>query len=358
MKKYILPILTIALFTGCKKDEPKTDDGYNIPSTYNFENVSYSGQIARMDMLEELVSYIKTSHTADGAYLDAQKMKDMYAGTNSPFSSSELNESTKNLISKTYFEDTTYYNNVLDSAAAHAQVTGAENGKGGVLEGDGGRIILVDANGFEYAQTIDKGLMGSVFYYQALDYYLTDEKIGDAVDNNTVTPGKGTDKEHHFDEAFGYFGAPINFPTNTADARFWAKYCNGRDEILSTNKIMNEFLKARAAISNKDKTAQNTAVNQIKILWEKVTAATAINYFNRSIASFTDDAERCHLLSEGWEFTKAIKYNRDASISGAKVQEVLDALGDNFWEISISDIENARNILADAMNLNDVKSVL
>ena len=357
MKKFILPVLAIAILTGCKKEEKKENEGYNVPSTYNFENVSYSGQTTRMDMLEELVAYIKTSHTSSGAALDAQKMKDMYAGVNAPFSDADLNASTKNLQGKTYFEDTTYYIDVLDSAAAHAQVLGAENGKGGVLEG-AGRIILVDANGFEYAQVIDKGLMGSVFYYQSLDYYLTDEKIGDAVDNSTVEPGKGTNKEHHFDEAFGYFGAPKDFPSNTDDARFWAKYCNGSNSIIGSNKIMDEFLKGRAAISNKDKTAQDDAVAQIKTSWEKIAAATAIHYFNASISNFTDDAERCHVLSEAWEFTKAIKYNRDASISGTKVQEVLDALGDNFWTVTLSDIETARNILADASGLSSVKSEL
>ena len=354
MKKILLPLFSFALFTGCN---PGDDDSYTIPEIYNFENVSYTGQIQRLDMLAELTAYVKTSHTSTGTELDAQKMKDMFAGENTPFSDANLNASTKDLKSKTFVSEVDVYLSMFDSIALHCQITGAKNGKAGIIE-TSNRIILVDAKGQEYAQRIDKGLMGSCFYYQGTSVYLSDEKIGDAVDNNIIEEGKGTAKEHHFDEAFGYFGVPTDFPTNTDGIRFWGKYCNSRDNLLNTNDIMDEFIKGRAAISNKDQDAQDKAVSNIKLQWEKSAAATGIHYLNDGIAEFGDDANRCHVLTEAFAFIDALKYNADATITASTIDDVLAKLGDNFWTVTKADIEAARDLLATAAGLESVKGDL
>jgi len=56
--------------------------------------------------------------------------------------------------------------------------------------------------------------MGAVFYYNIAEVYTRPGKIGASVDNIIVTPEEGTDMEHHWDEAFGYFGAPIDFSSS------------------------------------------------------------------------------------------------------------------------------------------------
>ncbi len=71
--------------------------------------------------------------------------------------------------------------------------------------------------GYDYIQLISKFAMGAVFYNQAVDNYL-DEKL--AADNkpNDKPYKKGaayTGKEHVWDEAFGYFGAPAHALTLT-----------------------------------------------------------------------------------------------------------------------------------------------
>ncbi len=76
--------------------------------------------------------------------------------------------------------------------------------------------------------------MGAVFFYQATNVYFGSGKMD--VDNTTAEdPAAGkyyTEMEHHFDEAFGYFGAPTDFLTNTNNLRFWAKYCDKRNDQL------------------------------------------------------------------------------------------------------------------------------
>lgn len=66
--------------------------------------------------------------------------------------------------------------------------------------------------GYDYPQLISKFLMGAVFYNQAVDHYL-DEVLEPDVKPNDEPYSEGapyTGKEHAWDEAFGYFGAPAH----------------------------------------------------------------------------------------------------------------------------------------------------
>jgi len=67
-------------------------------------------------------------------------------------------------------------------------------------------------NGYDYIQLISKFAMGAVFYNRSVNHYL-DEKIEAGAYPNDKPYKKGTvytGKEHVWDEAFGYFGAPAN----------------------------------------------------------------------------------------------------------------------------------------------------
>lgn len=65
---------------SCEYEDP---DSYTVPSTYAFvdadgnSTVSYSGQFQRLDMLSEMITYMKTANT-QGVFVDAQTLKDMY----------------------------------------------------------------------------------------------------------------------------------------------------------------------------------------------------------------------------------------------------------------------------------------
>ena len=66
--------------------------------------------------------------------------------------------------------------------------------------------------GYNYSQLISKFAMGAVFYNQAVDNYLDEKLAADNKPNNEpYKEGKHyTGKEHSWDEAFGYFGAPAH----------------------------------------------------------------------------------------------------------------------------------------------------
>lgn len=359
-RTFTLAVAACVAFSSCS-DEQEDDPSYNVPETYSFENVSYSGQTQRMQMLDELDAYIKTGHT--GEQLDAQKMKDMYANANNPFADASLNAATsKQLKNKTILTAQPVFEALFDDVAAASLSSGipAVEGLPGLLTtADGSKSYLVNGDGLEYAQVIQKGLMGAVFYNQAVESYLSAEKIGPAVDNIDVTPGEGTKMEHHWDEAFGYFGAPVDFPTNTTGAKYWANYSTKVDAALGSNKaLMDAFLKGRAAISAKDMEGKDEAVATIRTEWERLVAGATIHELNAARTNIADQAKKSHYLSEAIGFAMALQYKSNSKLSGAQYQEMLNAIGPNLYETTANDIDTAINILSTAYGMDNIKGQL
>ncbi|SMG53666.1 protein of unknown function [Marivirga sericea] len=355
-----LALLATISFTACDDENPtgENNGNYEIPSTYDFENVSYSGQTQRLDMLDELTVYMKTAN--NGAVLDAQKMLDMYANENNAFDNAELNSAdSKELENKTVEADIALFKSFMnDFAQATIESNGGvgSNGTPGVVtSNDGANKYFFDANGVEHIQYIEKGLMGSCFYFQGVSIYLASGKMD--VDNENIEAGIGTEMEHHWDEAFGYLGVPTDFPSNIDGLRFWGKYINGRDALLGSNEIlMNAFIKGRAAISNKDLETRDEQIEIIRNEWEKVSAATAIHYLNRANSSFADDAIRNHVLSEAWAFIYALKYNPTKKLTNAEIDAILEDLGDNFYTITTDDINTVKATLVTAYGFEDIQN--
>ena len=222
-KKYFQFFLLIFVIAsvGCDKDDDDTPT-YDIPQTYSFANVSYSGQTQRLSMLNELKSYMKTANTM-GTALDADRMKAMYANDAANAGFSGTYDDSKQLKSKTFESVRADFEALMDEMAAASQSTiaGSEGLSGVIESANGEKRYLVGGDGVEHAQLIEKGLMGACFYYQATAVYFGDDRMN--VDNETVVEGEGTEMEHHWDEAFGYLGVPIDFPTNTDGLFFWGQ---------------------------------------------------------------------------------------------------------------------------------------
>ncbi len=332
-----------------------------LPTTYNFENVNFAGQTTRLDMMDEIANYMKSGHKA-GTVLDAAKLKAMFANEGAPFASAALNaETTKKIQDKTFAPDVGYFLEQIDSmAVASASSDTAINGRAGRLFGPT-RTILVDANGFEYAQLIEKGLMGACFYYQGVAVYLNPEgKLAETVDNSTVVAGQGTAMQHNWDESFGYFTSSIGFPDDSlSTARYWSKYGKSRNTQLSSNdNLLKAFIKGRAAIGNKDRATMLEAVSEVRAEWEKVSAGTAVHYLNAAKKKLTDDAECNHALSEAVAFIKALKYNPAKKITEEQITEVLDAIGSNLYEVTPAGLDKAKSVLVTVYGFGSVADAL
>lgn len=362
----VLALLTSITFSNCKKDkvepqpepETPTTPAYSVPSTYDFANANFSSSTQQIDMLGELTGYLRSTHTTTAATqptLSAQKLKDMYANVNSKFSSSTLNNSGISLKNKTgngllfpvaleaNFEDA---EQASIASAANPTVTTASSGVRGKLISPA-RAILVDGNGFEYKEFAEKGVMGAVFYYQAMTL-LSD--IG-SLDNSQPVNGL-TAQEKAWDEAFGYFGVPLAFPTNTVGLKNWGSYCNSVNIAIGSNAtIMNAFLKGRAAISNKDNAGRDAARDIVVSTWEKVAAAKCISYLKGAKANLSDKATLHHNLSEGYGFVLSFRYNKAKKISDADISTLLGYFGTNLYNLNTSNIDLAINKLETVFGL-------
>ena len=195
-------------------DYPITLSGYSGSKS---TSVSYTGQMARHVLHDSLKSLAgKGSGQKDpklkakmlSYYKNKDKNRPIIAPkTKGTFKVLQNNvdqiSKGKNLIGKTY----------------KGTISGMPNGM------TGSELVLFwidkasEANkgvdlqrGYNYPQLISKFIMGAVSYNQAVDNYL-DEKLSAKKKPNDKPYKKGvpyTGKEHSWDEAFGYFGAPAH----------------------------------------------------------------------------------------------------------------------------------------------------
>lgn len=353
---FLILLAALVGTTACKKEDTVEPSGYTAPETYNFENVSYSGQTDRLDMLEEMTVYMKTAHAPGGAQLNQQTLLDMYSNSDNPFTDADLNASSKDLRSKTLSTEQLNFDQYLSALASSSRFTDstASAGQAGIMTTNNGqKHYLLNGNGVELLQIVEKGLMGACFYYQGSAVYLGDGKMN--VDNETVVPGEGTAMEHHWDEAFGYLGVPTDFPTNTNGIRFWGKYINGRDGLLGLNdKIMDAMILGRTAISNKDLDTRDEQIPAVRENWELASVGTALHYLNVGLANVnTDPAVAHHALSEAIAFIMGLKYGPSNKITTSEVDALLiqlagsaDPLQAILYGLDETTIESVRDSLA------------
>jgi len=380
MKKSVLLLSVVGLFAlgSCKKkgctdptavnydSEAEKDDGscedLQVPSTYVFTDadgnstVSYGGQTARMDMLSEMTSYLKSANTSGGSnQLDAATLLAMYDNSYTGWSDQSLVGNGKQLKSKTALGDAgvqAQFETWMTEAAAATPPT--EEG-----------YYLQAETGQEWTQLIEKGLMSACFASQMTGNYLA----GIESDDNSVAvdPANGkfyTEMEHHWDEAYGYFTDAVDYPTNGTN-RFWGKYANNTLETLlgSATTISEAFRTGRAAISA-GVTADVPA--QVAIIQEEVrrmVAGMAIHYLNSTKQKVADGESQNkvnHYMSEAWAFIYGIQFCANPDMDPQTVNGLLAQIDAGFegFTQSTQSINATIDLIAAASGLEAFKNDL
>lgn len=374
---YLLFIAAL-LITACSDDDE--NNVIAVPDTFEFTRdgqttVSFSGQTDRLNMLSEVKSYVKQGDA--GGELDAAVLQDMYSNENDAFEAAELNASTKQLESKTFLGDVQMFKDLF-VAAETASIAGAdgvqaEEGVAGLIERQAkGTTILVNEKGWEFTQFIEKGLMGAVFYHQIFNVYMTDDRVGDDVENIALVDGKNyTPMEHHWDEAFGYWGVPLDFPAGepileSDEDRFWATYTIDRDVIIEglNETMMNAYLAGRTAIVNNQFDIKNESREIIYEWHEIVAAATTIHYINESLDNLAegDTGSLFHHLSEAYAFLKAISYSPKKKLNDQEIDQILNTdfgTDTDFWTVTETGLQRAKaTIAAKYTQISGIEDVL
>ena len=366
LTSYTLLAVLILCVSACDSAGPE-QDLIDTPEIYAFTRdgaptVSYSGQTDRLNMVSETKDYLRRGD--QGEVLSEQALLDMFQNAGGNGGGHFSFSSDRQLKDKTFTPDldnrlfeNLFSGAVAASAAGNAGVVATDGTAGLLTRENSGNTILVDERGREFTQLIEKGLMGSVFYNQIFNTYLTDDRIGAGVENAELVEGENyTPMEHHWDEAFGYWGAPTDFTSpwpeaREDEARFWAHYSDVADGELGTNElIMDAYIAGRAAIVNDDVATKDAQRDVLYAYHELVAAATAVHYINLTL-QYLDEGktgEAFHTLSEAWAFVNALRYSPRRKISPEQIDAILGAdfgADGNFWNVTAAGLNEAKATL-------------
>ncbi len=362
----LICLLMLVSFLMLTQSCSKEDTSLVIPDTYSFENVSYSGQTQRLDMLQEIKTYTGLSQEP-GFTLDAQRLSAMYRNDAESAQWSASYDGSKTIKSKTFEavqED--FEQLIIDLAADSQSELQASPGIAGRITSTTNpeKTYLLSETGLDRAQLLEKGLMGACLYYQATAVYFGPEKMN--ADNTASEAGSATEMEHHWDEAFGYLGVPNSYPQNKQGIRFWGSYLNKRNPVLDNARhLMQAMITGRAAIGENLLAERDQAIETARIQWERLVAACAIHYLNQGIAEFEDKAIAMHALSEAIGFIYSLQFNPDRELAKQEVETLLVILAKskdfshmNLYETTIDELMQVRQQLAEHYNMELIKEEL
>jgi hypothetical protein len=299
-----------------------------------------------------------------GAALDSTVLKNMFANTGSPFSGtlSALNTSGVNLRSVTASSLATDAEKEKErrtiEAGFGAIATASRSVSATAAEGKAGKLgtYLVDARGIEWAQIIQKGLIGGFQMDYISNVLLSDKNL--ALDNTTLVAGKNyTQLEQNWDEMYSILTAnPIYGAKATATSSgesFIGSYIweyNKED----FPKIYPALLKGRAAIVNNDQATLKAQATLIRTAMERAVANAALGYLGKWKTG-TTDAARAHAIGEGLGFIYSLRFAKingaDAAFSDSVLNNLINTTANGFWGLTNTKIEVASAAIRTKFNI-------
>jgi hypothetical protein len=317
------------------------------------------------------LNYYNSSSVSANASIDAQKLKDLFTNTGNPFSDistatisitgADLNNSGISLrehvalsLSATDRDAAiARLESLFDQIAATSAYVGQAASKG--VPGKLGNY-LVNEDGIEFAQIIQKSLIGAL----QLDYIsnvLLDEGLN-ADNSKLVAEEKYTELEHNWDVAYGLLTLnPIYLRGATDGNRKTTEFAAGayiwEYNKTSYAKIYPAFLKGRAAIVNNDKDELLKQALFIRTEFEKALANAAYGYLQK-FKNESSEAARAHAIAEGLGFIYSLRFAKvhgaDAEFSDHILNDLTDAEF-GIWDISLSEISHASDEITEKFNL-------
>ncbi|MDI1324399.1 MAG: DUF4856 domain-containing protein [Algoriphagus sp.] len=371
-------ILGICLlgFSSCETDNEKPNLRSKIEYSSLVASSPYSGQFlattgtTTVDLTEgntslrmfQSLNYYFTSSIKAKTTIQAQKASNLFSNTGNSFiditdtgisiSGTALNSSSLSLsemvaASRSQAEATTTKTNfgLMFSQLEQASLSlnkAATSNTAGMLG-----TYLVDENGIEIAQVIQKSLIGAL----QLDYIgnvLLKEGLN--ADNYSLVEGKNYTKlEHNWDMAYGMLTLnPVYLEGYTDSQRGPLSEFGAGSYIWEYNKesyakIFPAFLKGRAAIVNNDRAELEIQALFIRKEFEKALANAALGYLGKWRTSTSDD-KRAHAIGEGLGFIYSLRfattYQADAMFSDAILLNLVGGTND-FWNLDASKINAA-----------------
>ncbi len=370
---------------SCTPCETSIENPATYAFTRNGENtVSFSGQTTRLRMGDEIISALLDPTTT------ANELLSMYAHVEgeSNFEETNLNESDKNMRSKTAASIDFFSSNATDQALIRADFDtwltaqadevfpnwqmAATIGVAGQLS-DGAATRYVNDKGLEYDQLWTKGLIGALVTDQIVNNYLSVAILDEATnrednDAGLVVDGKSyTNMEHKWDEAYGYvYGLNVDAANPNSDLgadSFLNKYI-GRvegdaDFAGIADEIFEAFKLGRAAIVAKNYEVRDAQAEIIKQKISEIIGIRAVYYLQQARPSLLQEnpayGTAFHDLSEGYGFIYSLQFTRkpnsnDSYFTKAEVDALLTDLMDDgpngLWDVEDATLESMATEIA------------
>lgn len=315
MKQFLYLLSLVLIFTAC--NDETSEPQLNVPTTY--ESLGYDLNVTAERLVRtELGNLVGDLNTAEAnAIASTNSSAITYPGNLESVTLPAFRTEVENWLSE------------LVKAANSGQafdLENAPNGEGGIL---GTRLL--DENGLELEQLIDKGSFGAALY------------------NHALTVMSGNLSEISIDRLVEIYGAHPSFPGDDADPNnpdtFSAEYAERRsDHVNGTGlyyDIRDNLILAKAAIAAGDNfnNTRDQALSDFKLNWEKSNFATVIYYCNDarekivaannesdSTAKNTLLGNAMHSYAEAVAFAYGWRGINDKLISDSQIDTILERL--------------------------------
>lgn len=312
----LLALLLVGMSACTKDDDVQTD--LEIPSAYDGSSFAANtqAQTALLDQLSALTEEAKAGRTASNT-VSRQALEDLFRA-GSPALSTEITS-----YFKTKLEGDGGWFDELAKSSGTTWTPQAPDGssQGGVYGG-----YLFDEYGLEIEQLVEKGQFNATLYNHATGL------MGSEITLQTV------------DQLVAIFGAKPAFANSGSGNvaaenrdRAMANYGARRDKNDGEgmySQIKTAFITLQAAVraGEEYREEQEEALENIQLLWEKINAATVINYCHTpiSLLSQTNPSEAqvgaaLHAIAEGIGFIQGLKTINQAyrRITDAQIDQML-----------------------------------
>ncbi|MFN1834725.1 DUF4856 domain-containing protein [Balneola sp. MJW-20] len=394
VKSFFLTTISAFLFISCDVTNSGDTTSIPTPSVYEFSRngsstVSFTGQTTRIEMGEELIAALKDFDNTTTELLFQMYRNESSGGDDvNPFSSTKLNSSAKNIKGKVAASVDLFSGESVASAEIkndfeewmEKQVnevfpnenTLAEPGVAGqIAEGTVTRYI--NAQGLEYDQMVNKGLIGALMTDQILNNYLSPAKLDEGTnvqenDQKVLVEGQNyTLMEHYWDEAYGYVYGTSQDPSNPnatigSDDSFLNKYLGrleGDEDFAGTSQeIFNAFALGRAAIVAGDYDLRDRQADILRQKISEVIGIRAVFYLLTAQDLLSqpspDLGAAFHDLSEAYGFIYSLQFTRRPGtnspyVSRTQVNSYLSLLteGNGLWDVDPEALGNMAQQIAD-----------
>ncbi|MGQ9805334.1 MAG: hypothetical protein ACUVRP_04555 [Chlorobiales bacterium] len=323
---HALLAVTLIFFASCKEDDKVTTPpppDLQIPTVY--DSTGYAANVVTESQVRAQLSAL-TSRMQVGRNMDSTvrltELQNLYNGTTLR---TVTGASYQNKVDSALQELSKATGKGVRYAWENAPVPGSD---GGVIPNSGRAGYLYDENVLELEQVVEKGLFAAAMYNHAVAL------IGGAINEGTI------------DKLVEIYGAKPGFGNNERNSdpnrdRFSAQYAARRSDSANANslyaRIKRNLITAKAAVraGSAFNAQRDQALADFKLNWEKVLAATVINYCHSILSGLTsttrDDAtitDAMHAYGEavgflsGWRAVPAAQRR----ITDAQIDELLDLL--------------------------------